>query len=138
MAWKRYFMFSSLALWFRQEIRSSQRHRRLRPAHRRPWKLSLEVLEDRTVLSSWSTVAPMPTARTALAAATGSDGRTYAIGGFDGTNILNTVEAYTPGSNSWSTVTPLPTARTALAAAEGLDGQLYVIGGYNGAYLNTV
>jgi Kelch motif len=38
----------------------------------------------------------MPTARYLLAAATGGDGRIYAIGGFNGSGILNTVEAYRP------------------------------------------
>ncbi len=43
----------------------------------------------------------MPTARFALAAATGPDGKIYAlggdaIGGFDGETILNTAEAFTP------------------------------------------
>ena len=41
--------------------------------------------------------APMPTPRTGLKAATGTDGRIYAIGGRDRNfNPLNTVEAYTP------------------------------------------
>jgi len=37
----------------------------------------------------------MPTGRLGLAAATGLDGRIYAIGGNDG-SIISTVEAYSP------------------------------------------
>ena len=42
---------------------------------------------------------------------------------------LNTVEAYTPGSNTWATVAPMPTARGDLAAAAGHDGRIYAMGG---------
>jgi hypothetical protein len=44
----------------------------------------------------------MPTMRAALAAATGPDGRIYAMGGLDsGDNIVSTVEAYDQATNSW-------------------------------------
>jgi N-acetylneuraminic acid mutarotase len=131
-------MISLLTSWLRREGHSGRRSRRL-PAARKPW---LELLESRTVLSSWTTVAPMPTARFWLAAAPGTDGRIYAIGGEDFTGKpLNTVEAYDPGSNTWTTVAPLPTARQVLAAAGGADGRIYAIGGVGGAndyYLHTV
>ncbi len=86
---------------------------------------------------TWSTVAPMPTARWLLATATGQDGRIYAIGGYNG-GPLNTVEAYSPTTNTWTTVAPMPTARYRLAAARGPDGRIYAIGGIGGAVLNTV
>jgi hypothetical protein len=52
----------------------------------------------------WQSVAPMPTARQLLAAATGPDGRIYAVGGHnyllssqtDG--ALNVLEIYDPAS----------------------------------------
>ena len=89
--------------------------------------------------NAWTTVAPMPTARYVLAAATGPDGRIYAIGGYNSpTGQLNTVEAYTPATNSWATMAPMPTARFGLAAATGPDGRIYAIGGDNGSTLNTV
>jgi hypothetical protein len=47
------------------------------------------------VTNSWSTGASMPTARAYLGVAVLND-VLYAIGGFDGTNWLNTVEQYTP------------------------------------------
>src|SRR5437016_5632135 len=120
-------MTSLLSSWLRREVRSGWRRRR-RPACK-PW---LEGLESRTVLSSWSTVAPMPTARAFLAAAAGVDGHIYAIGGVVGAQSsaadVNTVEAYDAGSNSWSAVVPMPTARSGLAAATGANGRIYAIG----------
>src|SRR5207249_2699318 len=69
-----------------------------------------------------------------LAAALGSDGRIYAIGGLDGgNNVVNTVEAYTPGATSWSPVASMPTPRVSLAAAALGDGRIYAIGGENNA-----
>jgi N-acetylneuraminic acid mutarotase len=74
-----------------------------------------------------------------LAAATGPDGKIYAIGGSNVNYFLSTVEAYTPGTNSWTAVAPMPTARYALAAATGRDGRIYAIGGSNGSgFLATV
>ncbi len=67
--------------------------------------------------------------RAYLAAATGPDGRIYAIGGYYNGSYLTTVEAYTPGSNTWTSVAPMPTARYGLAAATGPDGRIYAIGG---------
>jgi N-acetylneuraminic acid mutarotase len=94
---------------------------------------TVEAYSPRT--NSWATVAPLPTARQGLAAATGPDGRIYAIGGSTPSgstpngSALNTVEAYTPATNSWASVTSLPTARGSLAAAAGSDGRIYAIGG---------
>jgi len=48
--------------------------------------------------ATWSFVAPLPTAREFLAAATGPDGRIYAIGGITAADasgvVLASVEAY--------------------------------------------
>jgi hypothetical protein len=74
-------------------------------------------------------VASLPTVTESLAAATGSDGRIYAIGGYSYGQALATVEAYDVHSNTWSVVAPLPTAREFLAAATGPDGRIYAIGG---------
>jgi len=90
--------------------------------------------------NSWSTKAPMPTARAGLEAATGPDGKIYAIGGVDNPgsysgqstlngDIVGTVEAYDPTTNSWTTKASMPTARYFLAAATGPDGKIYTIGG---------
>jgi N-acetylneuraminic acid mutarotase len=80
---------------------------------------------------SWNPIAPMPTARFALATATGPDGRIYALGGdtnISAPTVVPTVEAYDPETDSWSSVAPMPTARRFLAAV-ALDGQIYALGG---------
>lgn len=85
--------------------------------------------------NSWTAVHSMAFRHEALAAATGLDGRIYAIGGTGATNI---VEAYTPGTDTWTTMANLPTPRSALAAATGTDGRIYAIGGSSGGALKTV
>lgn len=87
--------------------------------------------------SGWTTVAPMPTARASLAAATGADGRIYAIGGSNGTH-LTTVEAYTTATDTWTSAASMPTGRNSLAVATATDGRVVAIGGWNGGVLNTV
>ena len=85
----------------------------------------------------WKSVTPMPTTRTALAAAA-VNGKVYAIGGFDITNAnaSNTVEVYDPSSKSWSTAASMPTARFGLAAA-AVNGKVYAIGG-SGNFANNL
>jgi N-acetylneuraminic acid mutarotase len=88
---------------------------------------------------TWTTVAPLPTARTGLAATTGSDGRIYTIGGIDSTGAVSAVvEVYTPSSNSWATAAPMPTARFGCAAATGPDGRIYAMGGKLNPYRAVV
>ncbi len=84
--------------------------------------------------SAWVTLSPMPTARSGLAAAAGSDGRIYAIGGAGVSTslcqgILATVEAYSAATTDWTTAMHMPTARVGLAATAGPDGRIYAIGG---------
>jgi hypothetical protein len=87
-------------------------------------------------VGSWTTKAPIPTARYLLAAGVIS-GNFYAIGGDNGTGRgLNTVEAYNTATDTWTTKAPMPTARFGLAVGGG-NGKLYAVGGYNGNYLST-
>ncbi len=81
--------------------------------------------------AGWTAVAPLPTGRSSLAAALGTDGRIDAIGGYNNGADLSTVEAYNPASNTWSTLAPMPTARQGLAAVAGPDGRIYALGGFN-------
>ena len=46
---------------------------------------------------TWTEVTPLSTPRGALAAAVGRAGTIFAIGGFDGTSALSSVEVFTPG-----------------------------------------
>ena len=48
---------------------------------------------------TWATKAPMPTPRWNLGVATASNGKIYAIGGFNG-SLLATVEEYDPATNT--------------------------------------
>jgi N-acetylneuraminic acid mutarotase len=97
------------------------------------------ALGTQTAGNLWFPVAPMPTARSYLAAAVGMVSGIYAIGGYNGTSYLNTVEIYDVSLNHWSSNTlHMPTARGGLAAVF-VNGNMYAIGGYNGtSYLNTV
>jgi hypothetical protein len=79
----------------------------------------------------------MPTARTALAAVTATDGRIYAIGGSPdpygitapNPRSLGTAEAYDPRTNTWSKLPGLNVPRFLLAAVMGRDGYIYAVGG---------
>jgi N-acetylneuraminic acid mutarotase len=97
----------------------------------------VEVYDPST--NTWTTAAPMPTARHFLTAAA-VNGKIYAIGGTVNQtgNILSTVEVYDPSANSWSTAASMPTARFGLAAAV-VNGKIYAIGGqglYSGSPVN--
>jgi len=91
------------------------------------------------IFNSWNTPnplvgppAPMPTARSSLAAAAVS-GKVYAIGGLSSaSSSLNTVEVYDPSTNAWSTAASMPTARDALGAAV-VNGKVYAISGFGGS-----
>jgi uncharacterized protein YkwD/N-acetylneuraminic acid mutarotase len=78
---------------------------------------------------SWAVLPDLPAARSDLAAAALPDGRVFAVGGQDSTQIVNTVEVYSPASKGWSTGPPLPSARSGLAAVTGGDGKIYALGG---------
>ncbi|MCH8153074.1 MAG: hypothetical protein IH830_11980 [Planctomycetes bacterium] len=78
----------------------------------------------------WTEVAPLPTPRRGLKAAT-LGGKIYAIGGVDESgNILSLVEVYDPAFDCWTTATAVPTARV-WHCAEAVGGTIYVIGGHD-------
>jgi N-acetylneuraminic acid mutarotase len=88
---------------------------------------------------AWTPLKDMLTARDGPAAAPGTDGRIYVMGGMDTSgSYLNTVEAYDPATNSWEKVTNMKTARQGLAAVLATDGQIYAIGGGNPGPLQVV
>ncbi len=82
----------------------------------------------------WSTAAPLPIALGSCAAATGADGRIYAIG--DG---ITNVQVYDPVTNTWSVGPPLNVGRYRTALVADSNGALYTLGGNNnGQYFNSV
>jgi hypothetical protein len=82
---------------------------------------------------TWTTVAPLPSRRSDLAAAA-VGGKIYVFGGCRGRqNILGDVDVYDPVTNTWSTApTDMPTKRAAMYAVENNGGTVYVIGGWDG------
>jgi N-acetylneuraminic acid mutarotase len=77
--------------------------------------------------NTWTTLAPMPTARGALAM-TEIGGQLLAIGGYTETGNSAAVERYDPTTNTWTAAAPLPTARDHLAVVT-VSGRVYAIGG---------
>jgi N-acetylneuraminic acid mutarotase len=106
----------------------------LSPAGSHNMSKAVEAYDPAT--DSWTTRAPMLTARDALSVTVIND-TLYAIGGYDGVAYLPTVELYDPATDHWTTKAPMPTAR-AIATALALDGKLYVAGGYTGITTQTV
>ena len=82
--------------------------------------------------NTWTADIPMPTARSALAAAV-INGTLYTVGGNNqGLAFLDTVEAYDPATNTWTTKAPMPVTRSFLTAGV-VNGTLYAVGGSNGS-----
>jgi N-acetylneuraminic acid mutarotase len=87
--------------------------------------------------NTWSMVAPMLAPTSNFAAAVGTDGRLYAVGGYVGTAVgalTGNAEAYSPATDTWSVLPPLPTRAIWLAGASGPDGRIYAVGGFSNGY----
>ena len=84
--------------------------------------------------NTWSSKAPIPTARDSFAIAV-YENKIYCIGGVTGISrnhgqILTTAnEVYDPATDTWENRTELPTPRIQPSASV-LDGKIYVLGGY--------
>ncbi|OLE61044.1 MAG: hypothetical protein AUG10_02935 [Gemmatimonadetes bacterium 13_1_20CM_2_70_10] len=102
----------------------------------------LEVYDPST--DTWSSKAPMPTARAELTAGV-VNGILYVIGGRTGGGesasvSVGTVEAYDPTTDTWTTRAAMPTPRQD-ATVGVVNGTIYVVGGFSassGSVLNTV
>ena len=81
---------------------------------------------------TWQERAPLPTARSGIAAARLGDQigdvRVYVFGGEESAGTFDENEAYDPQTDTWETLEPMPTARHGLGAAVVGD-TIYVIGG---------
>ena len=60
------------------------------------------------------------------------DGKIYAIGGYDGGSVLDSVEAYDPQLGAWALVASMSGKRHCHASVV-LDGKIYAMGGHDGA-----
>ncbi|XP_052772645.1 kelch-like protein 3 [Mya arenaria] len=78
-------------------------------------------------LDSWLEMVPMNMARSELGLAM-LDGHVYAIGGWDGSSRLDSVEKYNPEQNMWVFIPPMKIALTSPAVVS-MKGMLYVTGG---------
>lgn len=78
---------------------------------------------------SWRTKTAMPTARGQAAIIAGDDGLIYVMGGYTGTIVLSTVQAYNPLTDTWTTKASMPETVRGAAVAKGPDGIIYVISG---------
>ena len=89
---------------------------------------------------AWTTLAPIPTARSEPGAALGSGGQIYVVGGNPTldrkhSSTMNIVEVYDTATDRWTRRKPMPTPRTALCAVAATDSVghvlVYAIGGRN-------
>ena len=83
--------------------------------------------------NTWTTVAPLPTARSDVGAIA-HGGKVYVFGGctgFGSGTVSSEVDIYNPTTNTWTTGAPMPTARAGFYGI-GIDGdRIYVMGGEN-------
>ena len=98
--------------------------------------------------NTWREVASMSRPRIWLAAASVGE-RTFAVGGYDGAEYLDLVEAFAPGppdakpnslaaAGSWTKCAPLSAGRSTMGLA-ACQGTLYAVGGFAAPhYLATV
>ncbi len=92
--------------------------------------LLLCVAPRQTQAQAWASIQDMISTRHRHGAATGSDGRVYAVGGLVGTQCIASVETYHPlNAGSWSPVASLSGPRCDPGVVFGADGYLYAIGG---------
>ncbi len=81
-------------------------------------------------LDEWTTRASMPTPRWLLGVVASANGKIYAIGGENETEVLDIVEEYDPISDTWTQKAGMPMARAAFASVAASNGKIYLIGGY--------
>ena len=80
-------------------------------------------------LDTWTSLAPLPTARALHAAARTLTGQILLIGGIDQAGPTAEVDLYDPPSNTWTKTASLPAARFGGSAVTDSTGTVYVAGG---------
>jgi hypothetical protein len=92
---------------------------------------------SRALAGQWATMAPMLTARHALALGV-ANSRLYAIGGqTSGDQTLASAEIYNAATNSWASIAPMPEPRSRGNGARFINGLLYVAGGWDASHRRT-
>ena len=86
----------------------------------------------------WSIGPSLSTPRRNCAGVSTLDGRILSIGGFDGLNILSSVEALDVRMKNWVNASPLTVPRSSAVAANLPDGRVIVAGGTDGSRLRSV
>jgi Kelch motif len=84
----------------------------------------------------WTRAAPMPMARSELAAAA-LDGRIYVAGGIAQWGTTAAFQAYDPATDHWEELPPLPEAVHHLAAA-ATNERIYITGGYTNLLFSEI
>src|SRR5881396_590086 len=99
------------------------------PCNGGPYLATVEKYDTDT--DTWSTVAPLPSPRSDLAAVA-HGGKIFVFGGCTGTaSVTSEVDMYNPETNTWTGLAPMPTPRASIVA--GHSGQrVYAIGGWDG------
>jgi len=85
----------------------------------------------RAAEDSWTTMEPMPTARSSFGVAV-VNGKIYAIGGTNGPEYFDVNEVYDPLTDTWETKKPVPRIVYAFGIAV-CNNRIHVIGGSPGA-----
>jgi N-acetylneuraminic acid mutarotase len=91
--------------------------------------LPAQGVSSATTRLDWGIRAPMLIARSGHGLAAAPNGKLYAVGGYDGTNFLNSVEEYDPATDSWTTKAPMKNRRVGPGVAVAPNGKLYAAGG---------
>ena len=89
-----------------------------------------DPLDRKPLEGVWSRLAPVPTPRSEVAAAT-MNGKIYVFGGFGSGATAN--EEYDPLTNTWRGRAPIPRGVNH-AAAQAFGGKIYLIGGFDGSF----
>jgi len=103
-------------LWRRSRPRPGRYRRRLSPpANTFEFNTDLHDIYD-AAADAWRSLAPLPTARSGVAAAVLA-GRLFVFGGERAGGVFIENEACNPRSDRWSTMTPMRTPRHGTGAA---------------------
>jgi len=82
------------------------------------------------VADTWDTTIPLMNVSRSCCELQAVNGRIYAIGGHNGSNVVSSVESWAPGEGSWRMEPSLNVARYQSASAV-IGNDIYVFGGYN-------